>query len=302
MTDSIDLDDIEAESEEPTEDDRNRGDWFWRGEGDPEDEPAGDTGDVGPGSDGPTGPTGPGLETETDADADAEADGSDDASDAGGAIPRVPRENEDRPVGIPVESGGAGGADARRAGERDRERTLDPDADHVESESGNGNGNGSGDAAATAPRTPEAEPGDAGESGDAPATASGPHGGGVDDRTQAFTYRSLRRLEHLHTALADAESWSDWVGVVGDVPAHVINKFQRENQVDVDFFNGAGAGPGERLAEIGPSSMFYAERMVLVGLEDEAWMAEVAGWEFVPLAEAAEAAGWELTDADEGDA
>lgn len=42
--------------------------------------------------------------------------------------------------------------------------------------------------------------------------------------------------------------------------------------------------------------MFYAERMVLVGLEDEAWMAEAADWEFVPLAEAAEAAGWSLTD------
>lgn len=289
MTDSIDLDDIEAESEEPTEDDRNRGDWFWRGEGDPEDEPADETGDVGPGSDGPTGS---GPETETDGEADA--DGSDDASEAGGAIPRVPRENEDRPVGIPLESGGAGGTDARRAGERDRERTLDPEADHGEGESG--------DAGATSPRTPEAEPDDAGETGGASQTASGPHGGGVDDRTQVFTYRSLKRLEHLHTALSDAESWSDWVGVVGDVPAHVINKFQRENQVDVDFFNGAGAGPGERLAEIGPSSMFYAERMVLVGLEDEAWMAEAADWEFVPLAEAAEAAGWELTDADERDA
>jgi len=277
MTDSIDLDDVATDAEtEESDDGRNRGDWFWRDEGNPEDEPD-DTGAPDERSaDGAVGPT--------DADGTSDAGSDEGSGAAGGRIPRVPRENEDRPVGIPVEGGGAGGMDARRADERDRERTVEPET-KVDTDP------------ATAD-APSDAPSDAGGAEDAAATASGPHGGGADDMTQAFTYRALKRVEHLHTVLSDAESWTDWVGVVGDVPAHVINKFQRENRVDVDFFNGAGSGPGERLAGVGPSSMFYAERMVLVGLDDEEWMAEEAGWEFVPLSEAAEAAGWELTDPD----
>ncbi len=167
-----------------------------------------------------------------------------------------------------MKQGGAGGADARRAGDRERDRTLS-----AESEGDTG--------------TPE---------------ASGPHGGGVDDMTTAFTYGALGRLKHLQTALADANGWSDWIGIVGDVPAHVITTFQRENGVDADFFNGAGAGPAERLADIDRSSMFFAERMVVIGLPGEEWFAEEAGWEFVPLETAAEGAGWELRDGgDDGD-
>ncbi|MFC7080475.1 hypothetical protein [Halorussus caseinilyticus] len=49
------------------------------------------------------------------------------------------------------------------------------------------------------------------------------------------------------------------MGLVGRVPAHVLNKFQRDRNVDLDFFNGASADPGE----------------------DEP-LAERADWEFVP--------------------
>ncbi|WP_276281671.1 hypothetical protein [Halorussus caseinilyticus] len=66
------------------------------------------------------------------------------------------------------------------------------------------------------------------------------------------------------------------MGLVGRVPAHVLNKFQRDRNVDLDFFNGASADPGE----------------------DEP-LAERADWEFVPLPEAVEKAGWEVTEADE---
>ncbi|WP_417344208.1 DUF7124 domain-containing protein [Halalkalicoccus salilacus] len=111
--------------------------------------------------------------------------------------------------------------------------------------------------------------------------------------TMAFTYEAAKRLTDPGFVFAGA-AWADWVGLVGEVDAHVLNKFQRENGIDADFFNGSGTGPAERLAEITEMSMFFAERMVLVGTADEEWIAEEAGWEFVPIGTAAEKAGWEL--------
>jgi hypothetical protein len=158
---------------------------------------------------------------------------------------------------------------------------------------------------ATTPTAPDAGEPTAGDDSDAAAApdaattdASGPHGGGVDEMTLAFTYNAITRLSQLHGALADANEWTDWIGLVGDVEAYVINKFQRDNHLDLDFFNGSGTGPGERLAAIDEHSMFYAERMVVVGVagEDES-VAEEAGWEFVPLEDAAAKAGWDVDDA-----
>lgn len=246
MTERIDLDELDAgESEE--DDDPNPGDWFWREEGDPEDAPEAVT-DVKTAAS--STPDSESTESGKTATERAESD----------PMPRVPRENEDRPVGVPTESGGAGaGAES-----------------------------GSSASATEAP--------------DASRSASGPHGGGTDDMTLAFTYGAATRLSNFGAAAADADGWADWVGLVGRVPAHVLNKFQRDRRVDLDFFNGSARGPGERLAEIGPTSMFYAERMVVVGREgDDENIAEEADWEFVPLAEAAEKAGWEVdSSADEG--
>ncbi|WP_336345249.1 DUF7124 domain-containing protein [Halalkalicoccus ordinarius] len=237
MTDSIDLDEIETETDEASEGpDPNRGDWFWRGKGEPEDEtptagtdadsgPAADSTDDGSGSETPTGP--------------------------GAATPHVPRENRNRPVGMPTDQGGAGGTSARQAAEDER------------------------------------------NDGGVPEEASGPHGGGADEMTMAFTYRAAKRLADPGFVFASA-AWADWVGLVGEADAHVLNKFQRENGIDADFFNGSGTGPAERLAEITEMSMFFAERMVLVGTAEEEWIAEEAGWEFVPVETAAEKAGWEL--------
>jgi hypothetical protein len=126
--------------------------------------------------------------------------------------------------------------------------------------------------------------------------ASGPHGGGVDDMATAYTYEAVQRMADPRVALAETNEFSDWVGLVGDVPAHAINSFLREHQLDIDFFNGSGDGPAERLAAIDEHSMFYAERMVVVGTGGEEWMAEDADWEFVALEEAAESAGWSLEE------
>jgi hypothetical protein len=240
MTDSIDLDELEteAESEEPPS---NRGDWFWRGEGDfaSENEALGAAPSVTPGA----------------SDSNAEAESASPAADPDDSVdtttPHVPHENRDKPVGMPAERGGAGGTSAREAAE-DRDT-----------------------------------------GGGVPEEASGPHGGGADGMTMAFTYEAAKRLADPAFVITSA-AFADWVGIVGEVEAHVINNFQRSHGVDADFFNGTGTGPGERLAGITEMSMFFAERMVVLGCEDEEWIAEEAGWEFVPIETAAEKAGWEL--------
>lgn len=243
MTDRIDLDELETDDRDADADadEPNRGDWFWSGEGDPDAEPDRPAYDV-------------------------------DLGQSDDAVPRVPREHDDRPVGVPVESGGAGGGP-------DREQPTGgvPGDDPGGEETPATAGTGGRDARPTA--------------------GSASHGSASDpvDMTLAFTFDAIRSLANLHSALADAEQWTDFVGVVGDVDAHVINKFQRDERVDLDFFNGSGTGPGDRLAAIGETSMFYADRMVLVGVDDteRAW-AEDAGWEFLPLEEAAGKAEWEL--------
>ncbi|MEF8808496.1 DUF7124 domain-containing protein [Natronomonas sp.] len=229
MTDKIDLDEIETDDADEPE--ANRGDWLWREEGDPDDEPEAPT---------PTASAGSGG-TDTDA--------TDMAADEGGPVPRVPRENEDKPAGVPTESGGSG-------------------------------------AGATVSNAPD----------DAEPMAEGPHGGGVDDMTMALTYNAVTELADPQLVVVSAREWADWVGIVGDVSAPVITKFQREHGIDADFFNGTGTGPAERLAGIGKTSMFYAERLAVVGTPDDEWIAEEAGWEFVPLETAAEKADWDIEE------
>ncbi|MFB6120598.1 MAG: hypothetical protein ABEJ68_05715 [Halobacteriaceae archaeon] len=244
MTDDIDLDDIDVASD----DDGNRGDWFWDG-------------------------------AETDADPDPEPA---DDSMRDEPVPRVPRENEDKPAGIPVEQGGAGaGPTGGEVG--DGGVPAEDTADH-----------GGGSPAAYD---------DGGSDGPAPGTAtraagSAAHGGDPDPdgMTMALTFEAVKRLDDPRRVLASAAGWADWVGIVGEVEAHVINKFQREHDLDVDFFNGSGTDPVERLSAIGPHSMFYATRMVVVGLPDDAHIAEDADWEFVPLSEAAAEADWSLAE------
>lgn len=261
MTDEIDLDELDVQDDEETP---NRGDWFWSGEGDPEDEPdpgATGTTSVRPDSDAETGSPDAATDTGTDADTGIEGDEADAASadPTGQAVPHVPRENKDKPVGIPTDSGGAGGAAAT---------DTDPASNVAE------------DPAA----------------GEESVEASGPHGGGIDDMTMAVTYDAARQFADPQRVFQEARAWADWVGIVGDVDAFVINKFQRDHGIDADFFSGAGQEPAERLADIDEHSMFYAERMVLVGRPDDEPIAERTGWEFIPLADAAEKADWELDE------
>lgn len=247
MTDSIDLDELGGGKEKRER--PNRGDWFWKGEGDPDDEQSSDE-------------QGPHGTTESADDVTAESGGE--TAGTSGRVPHVPRANEGRPAGIPVEQGGSGGG-AGRDHDAGGETTADAETAEVS-------------------ETTEEPP------------ASGPHGRGADDMTLAMSYEAAKRLADPAAVFADVSAWADWVGIVGDVEAHVINKFQRDNLLDLDFFNGTGTGPGERLAEVDRHSMFFAERMVLVGVDGEERIAGMADWEFVPVGEAAEAAEWGLLD------
>lgn len=230
MTDRIDLDDLDVDETDETAD-ANPGDWLWRDEGHPDDEPE------------PVSTT----DSETTADEDRD-DGNATASEPSSQpAPHVPRTSAE-PAGIPTERGGSD----------------------------------------TGPTEAHVEPRPAGSAAD------GPHGGGVDEMTIAFTYDAVRQFETPAAVFADATGWADWIGIVGDVDTHRITKFQRTHGVDADFFTGSGTDPAERLREIDQTSMFFAERMAVVGVDetDEA-IAEAADWEYVPLEVAAEKADWD---------
>ena len=260
MTERIDLDDVEVETDDG--DEGSDGDWLWRD--DDADDIDGDPPSAASGSERP--PTqsdespGPGLETDSEGGGDAAGDAQ------GNRIPHVPREGSSSPAGIPKDRGGSGGGAGASADQPSRNEAGGQRDD------------------AEVRTTDEAS------------AASGPHGGGADEMATAYTYEAVQRLADPRLALGETNEWSDWVGLVGDVPAHAINAFLREHQLDIDFFNGSGDGPAERLAAIDEHSMFYSERMVVVGTDGEQWIAEDADWEFVDVEEAAERAGWSLSE------
>ncbi|UIO99555.1 hypothetical protein Hbl1158_13660 [Halobaculum sp. CBA1158] len=296
MPDKIDLDELDVQ---PDDEERpNRGDWFWGDDSESDDLDADGT---------------PDDSERDDLDAGEDADSvGDTAADAADAIDAADTADTADTAGSDA------GTDGWRSGaaRADELGADEPDPPEYDDDLG-------ADLESSTPRVPYADddrpvgiPREGGGGGGVPADAresetqeqpeaTGPHGETKSEMTMAVSYAAIRSLANLHAALADAETWTDYVGIVGDVDAHVINKFQRDNKLDLDFFNGTGTGPGERLEEVGPNSMFYADRMVLVGVEsngERAW-AERAGWEFVPLAEAAEASGWALADdVDDADA
>ncbi|ELY53347.1 hypothetical protein C493_14168 [Natronolimnohabitans innermongolicus JCM 12255] len=274
----MEIDDGDEQAE-----DANHGDWLWRGEGDPDDEPApnwsttpteaaddeaanaaaddGSTadrdGDAEPGTDEP----GPGPEPESASKPTERSEPTDEPSAT--PKPKVPGDSAG-PVGVPEESGGAGGGKPSR-----------------HAESGEGQGSSSHDDSESTERT--SSHGDASD---------------PDDMTLAFTYRAINRLADPQYAVADARGWSDWIGIVGTVSTPAIRKFQRDTGIDIDFFGGSETGPAERLADITPESMFYADRMVLVGTAGDDEIADAADWEFVPLETAAENADWAVEFSD----
>jgi hypothetical protein len=122
--------------------------------------------------------------------------------------------------------------------------------------------------------------------------------GGDADMTLAFELEALRGLADPNAVFNDARQWTEYVGVVSEKPTYVVTNFTRKHRVRQDFFSGP-RGVRESLENV--KAQFDTDRHVLVGTTDEdADVAEAAGWEYLPLEQAAEAAGWQLAgDADE---
>ena len=121
--------------------------------------------------------------------------------------------------------------------------------------------------------------------------------GGSGDMTLAFDLEALKELARPDAVFSDARQWSEYVGVISEKPTYVVTNFTRKHRIRQDFFSGP-RGREESLGNV--KDQFGTERHVYVGTSDEdADVAESAGWEYLAVEDAAEAAGWELGDADE---
>jgi hypothetical protein len=121
--------------------------------------------------------------------------------------------------------------------------------------------------------------------------------GGSGDMTLAFDLEALKELARPDAVFSDARQWSEYVGVISEKPTYVVTNFTRKHRIRQDFFSGP-RGREESLENV--KDQFGTDRHVYVGTSDEdADVAEAAGWEYLAVEDAAEAAGWELGDAEE---
>jgi hypothetical protein len=112
----------------------------------------------------------------------------------------------------------------------------------------------------------------------------------------AFDLSALRALADPAAAVDDAREWALMVGVVSDAPESTVSAYAREHRIRRDFF------PGERDAReslVYVRQAFDAPRYVYVGTDaSHRGAATAAGWEYLPVEEAAEKAGWTLANED----
>ena len=120
--------------------------------------------------------------------------------------------------------------------------------------------------------------------------------GGSGDMTLAFDLDALKELAYPDSVFTDARQWSEYVGVISEQPTYVVTNFTRKHRIRQDFFSGP-RGREESLENV--KEQFDTDRHVFLGSgEEDADLAEAAGWEFLPVENAAEAADWELGEPD----
>ncbi|MEF8830540.1 MAG: hypothetical protein V5A23_03255 [Halobacteriales archaeon] len=124
--------------------------------------------------------------------------------------------------------------------------------------------------------------------------------GGSGGMTLAFELDALQQLAEPDAVFQDARRWSDYVGVVSAEPTYVITNFTRKHRIRQDFFS----GPQDKRDTLeGVRDQFDTERYVYVGTgEEDRRLADDAGWEYLPVEDAAEAADWTLGEPDEAGA
>ncbi|GCF13109.1 hypothetical protein Harman_10440 [Haloarcula mannanilytica] len=124
--------------------------------------------------------------------------------------------------------------------------------------------------------------------------------GGSGDMTLAFDLDALKQLAYPDSVFNDARQWSEYVGVISEQPTYVVTNFTRKHRIRQDFFSGP-RGREESLENV--KEQFDTDRHVFVGAnDDDADLAETAGWEYLPVEQAAEAADWELGEPEAPDA
>ena len=124
--------------------------------------------------------------------------------------------------------------------------------------------------------------------------------GGSGDMTLAFDLDALKQLAYPDSVFNDARQWSEYVGVISEQPTYVVTNFTRKHRIRQDFFSGP-RGREESLENV--KEQFDTDRHVFVGANDEdAALAETAGWEYLPVTQAAEAADWDLGEPEAPDA
>ena len=130
-------------------------------------------------------------------------------------------------------------------------------------------------------------------------SSTGGPGGGDADMTLAFELAALQTLADPSVVFNDARQWTEYVGVVSEKPTYVVTNFTRKHRIRQDFFSGP-RGVVESLENV--KEQFDTGRHVLVGAsDDDAAAAESAGWEYLPVEQAADAAGWGLGDDDDAE-
>ena len=115
--------------------------------------------------------------------------------------------------------------------------------------------------------------------------------------TLVFKYAALERLADPAAVFEDAGRWTEVVGLVSDEGPDRLSAYADREGIDPDILSSAGGQTGG-LAVV--RQQFPTERHVFVGTTDEdRQLAQSLGWEYLPVAEAAEAADWTLArDAD----
>jgi hypothetical protein len=185
-----------------------------------------------------------------------------------------------------------GGSPMPGVPEDDADTEPDPEPDPAQTSSSSSQSSSSGSQMPGVPETKGSEPAveSGGESCDAPEHDDEDEE--THDLTTAFSLEALTHLENPAHVVSEARSWSDWIGVVGDVDAPTMNTFLRRKEIDIDFFNGA-AGPHDRLARVArEGSAFHSDRLVLVGVEGQEDLVPDQDWEFEELEPTAAAADW----------
>lgn len=114
--------------------------------------------------------------------------------------------------------------------------------------------------------------------------------GGGGEMTLAFELSALKALAEPGTAFADARQWTRFTGVVTEESGSVRDRYTRKRRIRADF-DSKGEGITEALDRI--KGEFDTDRYVVVGNGEVSQEAvEAAGWEYLPVEEAAAAAEW----------